>query len=182
MESFGAAVIDTDRVYREICTPGSPCINALAAEFGDGILLPDGSLDRKSLGARVFSDPDARHRLNTISHAYILAETQRRIACAEADGYDAVVVDAPLLFEAKFDRFCDITVGVVAPTEERISRIVSRDGITHDAAEKRIGAQTGDNELRCKCDFIIENHGDLDGFISRVRSFYINAVGDGVRS
>lgn len=182
METLGAAVIDTDRVYREICTPGSPCLKELTAAFGCGILSSDGSLDRKSLGRCVFSDQDARHLLNSISHAYILDETKRLIAVYERGGFSVVVVDAPLLFEAGFDLFCDITVGVTAPTTERILRIVARDGTTREAAESRIRSQLSDEELRRKCDFIIENHGDLGEFISRVRSFYMSAVSGGVRS
>lgn len=182
MASLGAAVIDTDRVYREICVPESPCITELAGEFGGDIILSDGSLDRKALGARVFSDADARGRLNAIAHRYIAEETKRLLAKYREEGREAAVVDAPLLFESGLDALCDITIGVTSLRHERIKRIVARDGISADSAAKRIDSQLSDDELRIRCDYIIENQGDRGALELAVRSFYMNAVMNGARS
>ncbi len=181
MASLGAAVIDTDRVYREICVPGSRCISELCREFGD-IVLDDGSLDRKKLGGIVFADAGKRARLNAIAHRHIKEETLARIALYRAEGRGVVVVDAPLLFEAEFDRFCDITVGIVAPSDVRLSRIMERDGISCAEAAARISSQTSDVELRARCDSIIENSSDRAEFRRRVRLFYLKAVFGGDRS
>ena len=176
MASLGAAVIDTDRVYREICIPGSPCVRELASSFGDDILLPDGSLDRTKLGAIVFSDDGARAELNRITHRYIAEETKRLLASYEAEGKASAVIDAPLLFESGFNAFCDITVGVTADEETRIARITARDGISRERAAARIASQLSDIELRRRCDRIIENNDGQTRFISDVRSFYMSAV------
>ena len=181
MASLGAAVIDTDRVYRDLCVPGSPCLSELAGVFGKEILLPDGALDRKKLGALVFSDAAARLRLNAITHAYIAEKTKRLIKEYDASGMEAVVIDAPLLFESGFDAFCDITVGVTAPLDVRMARIIARDGLTAEEAEKRIASQLSDEELSRRCDFIIENRGTNEELVRAVESFYMNAVG-GIRS
>lgn len=173
---LGAAIINTDRVYRELCAPGSPCMEELKEAFGCGIIRQDGSLDREALGSIVFSDREALLTLDGITHRYIKAETLARIERYRMDGYDAVIVDAPLLFEAEFDRFCDITAGIVADRSLRISRIIERDGITHEAAERRISSQLSDDELRRRCDYIIDNNGDTSELFARVRSFYLKAV------
>lgn len=181
MASLGAAVIDTDRVYRDLCVPGSPCLSELAGVFGKDILLQDGALDRKKLGALVFSDAAARLRLNAITHAYIAEKTKRLIKEYDASGREAVIIDAPLLFESGFDAFCDITVGVTAPPDVRMARIIARDGLTVEQAEKRIASQLSDEELSRRCDFIIENRGTNEELVRAVESFYMNAVG-GIRS
>ncbi len=179
MSSEGAAVIDTDRVYRELCVSGSPCLRELEHEFGQGIIAPDGALDRASLAKLVFDDAKLRLRLNGITYKYIRAETERLISLYADRGAAAVVVDAPLLFESGFDALCNITVGVTAKKELRIKRIVARDGISAAAAEKRIASQCSDDELRSRCDTIIENDGDADSFADRVRSFYTAAAAKG---
>lgn len=176
MASLGAAVIETDRVYHEMCAAGTPCMEELAAEFGDHVAFVDGRLDRSRLSRYVFANEDARLRLNEITHAHIKRETLALIEKYRAGNYPAVVVDAPLLFEAGFDRFCDLTVGVTSPREVRIARITARDGVSPDAAEARIAPQIGDEELRARCDYIIENNGDTAELEVRVVSFYKSAV------
>lgn len=175
--SFGAAVIDTDLVWHELCRPGSDCVRELADEFGHDIIDCDGGLDRQALGAIVFADSIKRARLNTISHARIKDETVRRLRMFESNGYDAAVVDAPLLFESGFDRLCSVTVGVVADRETRIARIIARDGIDKARAEARIAAQITDEELRRRCDYIIVNDGGKDALYERVESLYKQIVG-----
>ncbi len=87
---------------------------------------------------------------------------------AEKQGITAIVVDAPLLFESGFDRACDMTVAVTAPTELRIKRIVSRDGITREEAEERIAAQISDEELSRRADVVITNGEDLTHLYNEV--------------
>ncbi len=182
MRGEGAAVIDTDRVYRELCVPGSPCLSELCGTFGQGIISEDGSLDRRALGGIVFKDAEARKTLNRITHAYIKEETLRLISAYEKKGYPAVVVDAPLLFESGFDALCDVTVGITADIGLRAERIISRDGISRADAEKRLAAQSKDDELRARCGTIIENDGDADAFARRIREFYLNALKKANRS
>ncbi len=176
MRSLGAEIIDTDRLYREICVPGSECLARLADEFGAGILLPDGSLDRGEMGALAFSDSEKRSRLNSITHAYIRKETLRRLDCYREEGTAVAVIDAPLLFESGFDEMCDLTLGIVAPTDVRIRRIISRDEITRERAEARIASQLSDSFLRSRCGYIIENNGELCELEQAVAALYKSVI------
>ena len=168
---LGIPTIDTDSVYRELTSKPSECLRALSLEFGDRIISPDGGLDRKALRDLVFYGESSEARLkklNEISHAYILCETRRWISVFEKDGYGAVTVDAPLLFESGFDRECDAIIAVLADTEVRVDRIMKRDGIDREAAGRRISTQIPDEELRRRADFIIVNSGNTDTLLKNV--------------
>ena len=160
--SFGGCHIDTDKVYHDLLEPVdgelSPCAADLAREFGDGIL--NGLLiNRKALGAIVFSDRDRLERLNEITHAYILKETLR---IAEECESPFALVDAPVLFESGFDKMCGFTVCVVADDETCISRIMRRDGVSEAEARRRLSSQISAEELISKCDFHIDNSAHAD--------------------
>ena len=159
----GVLHIDTDRVYHRLTSGKSPCLDELCGLFGEGILSADGALDRRALSEIVFSErgSEARAMLNSISHRHVLAEVRRIIKDAEGK-YPAVIVDAPLLFESGFDEECDLVVAVTAKREHRIQRIISRDNITLEAAERRIEAQIGDSELILRADFVITNDTDVE--------------------
>lgn len=158
-KSFGVPSLDTDIVSRAVCRPGTPCIAELVGCFGTAILLPDGSLDRKKLGGIVFSDDEKRMLLNRVTHRYILAECKSWLSEREGEGYYAAIIDAPLLFESRFDAYCDFTVGVLARREKRLARIMRRDGITEDAATRRLDCQPDDSFYLKRCDYIIINNG-----------------------
>ena len=141
--SFGILHIDTDRVYHEITSHPSECLDALVAEFGIEI-APDGALDRARLREIVFSEPSSNEklrRLNRISHKFVIAEIELLIENYKANGAKGVLIDAPLLFESGLDGRCEKVIAVTASKEVRIARIMLRDGITLDAARKRISAQ-----------------------------------------
>ena len=155
--SFGALHIDTDAVYHALLEPvrGKPsqCVRAVAKEFGDSVL--DGArLDRKALGDIVFTDSEKREALNGITHKFIKRETVKLI---KSTSCPFAVVDAPLLFESSFDKLCDFTVCVTADLETKIERIMKRDGISREAAQRRIASQKSDEELVSACDFAIDN-------------------------
>ena len=159
----GILHIDTDEVYHRLTSGKSPCLDELCYAFGEGILSADGALDRKALSEIVFSGEGskARARLNAISHRHVVDEVRKIIKYADGK-YPAVLVDAPLLFESGFDTECDIVVAVTAKREHRIQRIISRDNITLEAAERRIDAQIGDSELISRADFVIANDSDVE--------------------
>ncbi len=167
----GFAVVDTDAVYRELTDGSSLCLIELAREFGEEIISSSGSLDRVRLADLVFSGEGRelrRARLNAIAHRHILDETRRRLTAFRAQGYPAAIVDAPLLFESGFDRECDITVCVIAKPDIRISRIIARDGITPEAAERRIAAQIPSEELSRRCTYTLENNSDFEALSKSV--------------
>jgi len=178
----GIPSVDTDAVYREMTAPAealSPCMRELAEAFGEAIVLPDNSLNRRAMSAIVFA-PDgaeARERLNLITHAHILRETMRLADEYAADGARFVIIDAPLLFESGFDRLCRYTVCVTASEDASVARIIRRDGITEDAARARLAAQLSPETLTARCDFTIENelhcdtlHEQIDRVIEKLQS------------
>lgn len=161
----GFALIDTDRIYREMTSGHTECLSALENEFGSGIITEDGALNRKRLADLVFLGDGAekrRARLNEITHKFILNEARRRISALKSDGACAVIVDAPLLFESGFNKECDKIVCVISDRKIRISRIILRDGISCDAAERRIASQLSDESLCALSDIIIKNNGNLE--------------------
>ena len=163
--TYGYKWIDTDRVYRDLATPKSQCVKELKEYFGTSILNPDGSLNRKALSKSVFEGENSKERLNKlnqITHFHIQNETERIIQECEENGYKGVLVDAPVLFESGFDKMCDITICVTAPTELKLQRIINRDGIPYEKALARINNQLNDDELREKCDYEIKNSSNDD--------------------
>ena len=159
---IGIPSIDTDAVYREMTLSDSSCMRALRQEFGDEVVNSLGGLDRTRLGSIVFNDPSRLKILNKIAHSFILDETRRRIAIYRDEGFPAAIVDAPVLFESGFDLECDEVICVIADKESRIKRIMSRDRITREAAEKRIASQMPDEILISKCDHVIYNNSDIE--------------------
>lgn len=149
----GFTVIDMDKVSREVCRAGEPCLDEIVKHFGKGILNPDGTLNRHGLGDMVFSNPDKLTILNAVTHKYIIAETNRRIAHG-----GNFVLDAAVLFEAGMDSICDVTVAVVADKDTRIKRIMKRDALTYEQAKNRIEAQHSDEWYRERCTYIVVNN------------------------
>ena len=158
MRELGAGWVDADAVYRELCATNRGMLAALDAAFG-GVLDDTGALDRPRLAQIVFSDPEKLAKLNEITIPYIRAASLEAMQ-AQAD-CPIVLYDAPTLFEGGVDDLCAQTVGVLADLETRVQRVMARDGISDAAARARILAQPDDGFYRARCDYIIENNGDL---------------------
>lgn len=156
--------IDTDLTARSVVKPGKPCLKEIEDEFGKSVIKEDGTLDRKALGNIVFSDAEKLKKLNRITHHYITLEVSRILEEAKKEGYAAAIIDAPLLFESGEDKLCDVTVGIVADREIRVQRIINRDKISCDMAQKRIDSGKGTEFFVSRCDYIIENDCDLSEF------------------
>ncbi len=171
-EKYGIVSIDADKVYRELLFSGSALLLQLKNAFGDKIINDDGTLNKKELSAIVFSNYGKAHYLpvlNSITHAAIIFETERRIEEFRQNGsIPAVIFDAPLLFEAGFDKKCDIIIAVTADTETRIERIMMRDNITKEQAQQRISAQLSDEFLIEHADYVIVNNGSAESLENRV--------------
>ena len=158
MRELGAGWVDADAVYRDLCAANREMLAALNAAFG-GVTDETGALDRPKLAKIVFSDPEKLAKLNEITIPYIRAASLDAMQ-AQAD-CPIVLYDAPTLFEAGADDLCEKTIGVLAGTETRVQRVMARDGISEEAARARILAQPDDGFYRARCDYIIENNGDL---------------------
>ena len=157
LEDLGACVIDADAVYHQLLADSAPLRSALADRFGPAILDGAGKVDRKALGAVVFGDPAALADLNGITHRFIRGAIDRLLAQAETEGRPAAAIDAIALIESGLGEICDTVVGVLAPAEVRVRRIMAREGISEDYAHSRVAAQQGDGFYRAHCAHILEN-------------------------
>ena len=171
--AWGAFVADADEISRRALDPGTSCYDKTVASFGRGILLPDGSVDRKKVASIVFSDEEALATLNGIIHPYvhevILMQSKRAF---REDPSRLIVWDVPLLFETGYDREVTKTVVVTARQSLRVQRIVERDGSTKAAALRRIRAQMPDREKVGRADIVIRNNGTLDELERRTREVF----------
>ena len=174
LTDLGAHVIDADAVYHALLESSAPLRAALTGRFGPSILTPEGKIDRKALGNVVFGDPKALDELNRITHRFILEEIDRQAAQAEREGKPAVAVDAIALIESGLGETCDAVVGILAPKEVRVRRIMAREGIPEDYARRRVEAQQGDDFYRAHCGHILENREDNtpEAFRARARALF----------
>ena len=165
LKKLGALVLDCDIIYHRLLKTDPALLWAIDNRFPGTVA--DGQLQRKKLGAMVFSDEKALLDLNRITHAAIHAEVLRQLG----QNPDLAAIDAIGLFESGLDRLCDVTVAVTAPVEDRIRRLMLRDGITEEYARSRIAAQHDDDWFRKKCAYTLENRGDIQAFRSECLAF-----------
>lgn len=168
IEELGGTVLDCDAIYHRLLLTDPALLSAIEARFPGTVV--DGSLQRKALGAIVFSDPAALSDLNRITHAAVKAEVLRLLA--EKPGLAAI--DAIELFEGGLAELCDATIAVTAPEEVRVIRLMAREGISREYALARIHAQKSEAYFREKCDYTIENHGTRQQFRSACLAFFKN--------
>jgi dephospho-CoA kinase len=165
--NHGIKSLDTDLVSRDVCKAGSDCLSSLAARFGDHIINPDGSLNRKALAEIAFASEGNTSDLNAITHKYIIAECKSWLNARRDAGDFAAIIDAPLLYESGLDSICDYVVAVIADDELRISRAMARDNITRDQAIARMQKQKDNSFFISNADFVISNN-DTDDVISQI--------------
>ena len=153
--------------------PGTEGLKAIETQFGSGVIAPDGTLDRRALGAEVFGDPHKLERLNGILHPIIKAEMLNRAAEIEQNHPgDIVVFDVPLLIESGWQDVADEVWLVSAPVEQRIRRIAQRDGLDEKQAMERISAQMTDEQKAKYADVIIHNGGSVRELEEAVTKLY----------
>jgi dephospho-CoA kinase len=161
---LGATVIDADQLAREVVSPGSEGLAAIATRFGDDVLDDTGALNRPALGALVFADPQARHDLETITHPLIARRTGELIAAAPADA--VVVHDVPLLVEKAMGPAYHLVVIVGADEQTRVKRLMQSRGMTEDDVRSRIAAQATDAQRRDAADVWLDNDGPRDAVLA----------------
>ena len=161
LRRWGATVLDADAIVREVQTPGTPVMRRIAEHFGQGVLRPDGSLDRPALRRIVMADALEREALERIVHPAVNARRAELAAAAEARGDRVVVSDIPLLFESGDPEGFDAVVLVDAPEPLRLRRLVEHRGLSEAEAQAMIGAQLPAGPKRARSDFVIDNEGDL---------------------
>ena len=168
IRQHGGLVLDCDRIYHGLLQAGGEMVDRLAQRFPEA--MEDGILNRKKLGTIVFSDPAALAELNEITHSAVKAEVLRLLAGKPA----LAAIDAIGLFEGGLAELCDVTVAVTAPEEARIRRLMARDSIPESYARARIAAQKKEDWFRQRCDYVLENDGELDAFATKCVAFLRN--------
>ena len=174
---YGIPSVNTDAVYHTLLESHTPLRDELTEAFGQDI-LESGRVDRKKLAQSVFGHTDTAqrvHTLNAITHKYIMAQTWKEIKAFGERGARAAIIDAPQLFEAEIQNDCDFVVGVLAPVEQRLARVIARDGITAETAENRFSAQKDEGFYRTHCQYILESNTDTATLEQQIRHFLVTS-------
>ena len=166
LASGGGVVLEADRLGHELLAPRRVCWRELKRAFGPGILCPDGTVDRRRLGALVFRREAARRRLNRIVHPRLLRELARAVRRARREA-QLVVLDAALLVEWGWRDRVDVLVVVDASRGTRVRRLMDK-GYTRREAEDRIRSQVGRRQKMAAADIVVFNQGDLRALGVRV--------------
>ena len=169
----GVNVIDADIIAREVVEPGPPALGAFVEHFGPQMLLADGSLDRRRLREKIFSQPEEKQWLNALLHPQIQQETQRRMRQATS-AYVLWVV--PLLVENKLWTRADRVLVVDVSKETQLARTVARDGVSRQHAENILAAQATREARLAVADDVIDNNGSPDtlaGDVARLHQRYL---------
>ncbi|MFB1045943.1 dephospho-CoA kinase [Streptomyces chrestomyceticus] len=172
LASYGAVIVDADKIAREVVEPGTPGLAAVIAEFGEDVLSADGTLDRPKLGTIVFTDPQKLQALNAIVHPLVGARSAELEAAA---GPDAVVVhDVPLLTENGLAPLYDLVVVVDATPDTQLDRLVRLRGMAESEAKARMEAQASREKRLAIADLVIDNDGPLEALEPQVREVWQN--------
>lgn len=176
LTSLDFSVIDADAVYHNVIFPPSKCLDELVFHFGRGILTAGGLLNRQSLSSMVFGEENKERLqlLNEITHKHVCNEIRRLLSSFKAIGCERAVIDAPLLIEAGLDRDCDFVISIIADRETRILRIMARDSITREAAERRVDSQKAVEFYTEFSDFTVENNKDLSSLSKEIKKILIS--------
>lgn len=175
LQSLGAVVVDADVIAREVVAPGGQVLREIATAFGNGVIQPDGALDRRALAERIFSDPGARARLNAITHPCIRRRMAEEVARVQAGRPDAVVIVAiPLLLDVTPPDAYDLDGVVVVAVDEATQevRLATRDGITTEAARRRLQAQRPLREKVVLATWVIDNSGTTEATRRQVEALW----------
>jgi dephospho-CoA kinase len=160
----GGLILDCDAIYHGLLTSDGQLLSQIDSRFPG--VVEQGQLQRKKLGAIVFSDEKALQDLNKITHSAVKAAVTQRL-----QGHKLVAIDAIALFEGGLAELCHTTVAVTAPTEDRVRRLMARDGISEEYARKRIAAQRSNESFSSMCDVVLENNGDICEFRAKCLAF-----------
>ena len=168
LERLGAAVVDADRLAREVVEPGEEALSAIVDAFGEKVLNSDGTLNRAALGDIVFSDPAARRTLESITHPAIRRRADERLARLREAGVETAFYMAPLLFEVGLaPRFDEVWV-VYLDQETQLERLMARDGLGREAAESRVASQMPMEEKKRLGKIVIDNCGSREELEAQV--------------
>lgn len=167
---LGVEVIDTDQIAHELTAPGQPAVREIATRFGTQVLTAEGALDRAALRRAVFSDPNARHRLEALLHPLIAQQVVHRLAQA---GGPYVILVVPLLVETGgYEGIVDRVLVVDSPEDVQVTRVMRRNGLSPNEVEPILRAQASRQQRLARADDVLTNDGDLDTLRSGVQRLH----------
>lgn len=169
----GARVVEADKIGHAVLLPNGEAYSEVVAEFGEGILRPDGEIDRKALGAIVFGDPERLERLNDLVHPHVFRRQEEFFESSAAEDPAAVaVVEAAILIETGGRERYDRIVLAYCPPEVQVERFIAREGGTEEQARARMARQMPLNEKIPFADYLIDTSGSKADTESRARAVY----------
>lgn len=171
LKGKGCHIIDADKISRELTAKGGEALGAIMSAFGQDVFFEDGSLDRKKLGTIVFNDTQKLKILEEIITRKVIELTLQRIAKLKVQGNESIVVlDAPLLFECGMNDYTDENWLVICEQEQRVNRLMKRDGMERQSIFDRMANQLRDDEKIILADYIIDNSGTLEELYRQIDS------------
>ena len=172
LEKKGCIIIDADKISRDLTKPGGEAHEPIRRRFGADVFFEDGSLDRKKLGGIVFSDDAKLRSLEEITTDIVIKKILEKVEHLKKNGFNGtVILDAPLLFECGMKDCTDENWLVTCDLENRIQRLIDRDGISRQSILDRMANQLSDEQKRMMADRVIENSGSLTELYSRIDRF-----------
>ena len=177
LEAMGALVIDCDALYHEMLDTNAQMLSDIERSFPGTVT--DGVLDRKALGATVFSNEAALEDLNAITHHYIGIEVDKKLRAWAMAGGTVAAIDAIALIESGLGDKCLAVIGIVAEKATRIERIMKRDGISYEYAMMRVNAQYPNEYFEQKCDRVLHNDGDREAFRKQCKNLFKEVLKNG---
>ena len=175
--SRGYPCINADELYHSMLVPPSALLDSIRAEFGDSFFDENGVLDRKALGKLVFSSKESLERLNATVLPAVIEKIRSIAKYYEQNGAKILIIDAPTLFEAGYDKSCDMTVSILAPASLRIERISERDEISTSDALLRTQAQKDDSFYYERSDRVIVNDADEEALKKEAEALICELLG-----
>lgn len=173
LQRRGAQIIDADALAREVVRPGQKAWREIVAAFGSEILQPDQTLDRTKLRTIIFNNPEARKRLEAITHPKIRQLAQQRIQKLSETGASLVVYVAPLFFETKIHTWLRPVILVACDSATQKQRLRQRDRLSDEEIERHLQAQMSLEEKRRLADYVIDNNGTLEELEQQVAAMVV---------
>lgn len=170
LRDLGYEVLDADQLARLVVLPGTPAYKEIIRTFGEDIILPDGELDRKALGRKVFGRPADLKKLEKIIHPRIREQTQERRKELARQGVQLAFYEVPLLFEKNLQSLFDGVVCVVSKEEVALQRVMERDQLTEKEAKDRLSHQLPLSQKTSQSDFTIDNSGTIEDLRQNARN------------
>ena len=178
LENHGAVVISADTLAREVVAPNSQVLEQIATVFGSHVLHADGTLNRSVMAQIVFTNPEKRKKLESITHPAIRKLSQKRFTEAIESGMKLIVYECPLYFETHLERQCSFGAVILITCKDStaLARVQSRDGTSKQEVQSRLEAQMDNEEKASRADHVIVNEGSLEDLESKLLKV-INSLG-----